>query len=86
MKNGAPRAALPKVRLAARLGAGQILGYTRTDPGDAGKTRRHRVGNAMKDGLRVMDSDLHVIEMEDVYETCFAGPHRDQMPGRELSA
>ncbi len=34
----------------------------------------------MKDGLRVMDSDLHVIEMEDVYETYFTGPHRDQRP------
>ncbi len=27
-----------------------------------------------------MDSDLHVIEMEDVYETCFTGPYRDQRP------
>ncbi len=34
----------------------------------------------MKDGLRVMDSDLHVIEMEDVYETYFTGPHRGERP------
>lgn len=40
----------------------------------------------MKDRLRVMDSDLHVFEMEDVYETCFTGPYRDQMPGREIGA
>ena len=40
----------------------------------------------MNDRLRVMDSDLHVFEMEDVYKTRFAGAYGDQMPGRELSA
>ena len=34
----------------------------------------------MKDGLRVMDSDLHVIEDGAVYENHFTGPHRDAMP------
>lgn len=34
----------------------------------------------MKDGLRVMDSDLHVIEMGDVYEDHFTGPDRDRRP------
>lgn len=34
----------------------------------------------MKDGLSVMDSDLHVIEMGDVYETYFAGPDRERRP------
>ncbi len=40
---------------------------TRTGPGHAGKTGQEREGNAMKDGLRVMDSELPVVEMEDVY-------------------
>ena len=34
----------------------------------------------MRDGLKVMDSDLHVIEMGDVYEDHFKGPHRGSMP------
>lgn len=34
----------------------------------------------MKDGLRVMDCDLHVIEMGDVYEDHFTGPERDRRP------
>ena len=34
----------------------------------------------MKDGFRVMDSDLHVIEDAAVYENHFTGPHRDAMP------
>lgn len=34
----------------------------------------------MKNGFRVIDSDLHVIEMGDVYEQHFRGEYRDQMP------
>ena len=34
----------------------------------------------MKDGFRVMDSDLHVIEMEDVYEKHFTGGDRERRP------
>jgi uncharacterized protein len=34
----------------------------------------------MKDGLRVIDSDLHVIEMGDVYEQYLDDKYRDKMP------
>lgn len=34
----------------------------------------------MKDGLRVIDSDLHVIEMGDVYENYLEDKYRDKMP------
>ncbi len=34
----------------------------------------------MKDGLEVMDSDLHVIETGEVYEDWFSGPERDARP------
>ncbi len=34
----------------------------------------------MKNGLKVMDCDLHVIEGGEVYEKYFAGPHRAAMP------
>ena len=34
----------------------------------------------MKDGFRVIDSDLHVIEAGDVYEKYFDEKYRDQRP------
>ncbi len=34
----------------------------------------------MKDGLEVMNSDLHVIETGEVYDDWFAGPERDARP------
>lgn len=34
----------------------------------------------MKDGLKVIDSDLHVIETGDVYAKYLAEPYRDRMP------
>jgi len=34
----------------------------------------------MKDGLKIMDCDLHVIEMADVYEKYFQGPDRARRP------
>jgi len=34
----------------------------------------------MKDGLQVMDSDVHVIETGEVYERWFSGPERDARP------
>lgn len=34
----------------------------------------------MKNGLRVIDSDLHVIEMGEVYEHYLDEKYRDKMP------